>query len=168
MDPISLAMALAPFAPKIIKWVSGSDKAGEVAQKVVEVAEAVTGESGQQAVTALKADPALVVQFRQRLAEIEADIEKAYLQDRQHARATHRDHWMPWVLTMTLAVMVGLLVWALFKTPTPPENREVVYLIAGQLIGAFSTAVAYWLGSSRGSAMKQEDINRLLTATGSR
>jgi hypothetical protein len=161
MDPITLAMGLAQFAPQIIRWVSGSDKAGDVAKKVVEVAEVVTGHTGPEAIQALQADPALVIQFRQRLVEIEADIEKAYLQDRQHARATHRDHWMPWALTMTLAAMVGLMVMGLFMLPTPPENREVVYLIAGQLIGAFGTAVAYWLGSSRGSAQKQDLIERM-------
>ena len=157
-------MGLATFAPSIVRWVSGSDKAGEVAQKVVDVAEAVTGRQGDAAIEAMRADPALVIQFRQRIAEIEADIEKAYLQDRQHARAAHRDHWMPWVLTMTLAVMIGLLVAGLFMLPTPAENKEVVYLIAGQLIGAFSTAVAYWLGSSRGSAMKQNEINEVLNS----
>ncbi len=164
MDPITLAMGLATFAPSIVRWVSGSDKAGEVAQKVVDVAEAVTGRQGDAAIEALRADPSLVIQFRQRIAEIDADLEKAYLQDRQQARVTHRDHWMPWALTLTLAVMVGLMVGGLFMLPTPPENREVVYLIAGQLIGAFSTAVAYWLGSSRGSATKQDDINTMLSS----
>jgi hypothetical protein len=164
MDPITLAMGLATFAPQVVRWVSGSDKAAEVAQKVVDVAETVTGRAGPDAIEALKADPAMVIQFRQRLAEIGADIERAYLQDRQHARTTHRDHWMPWVLTLTLASMVGLMVGALFMLPTPPENREVVYLIAGQLIGAFSTAVAYWLGSSRGSHTKQGEINEVLAS----
>lgn len=161
MDPITLAMGLAQFAPQVVKWLSGSDKAEAVARQVVDVAEAVTGKVGAEAMMALQADPNLVLQFRERLAAIDADIEKAYLQDRQHARATHREHWMPWMLTLTLAGMVLLLVAGLFMLPTPPENREVVYLIAGQLIGAFSTAVAYWLGSSRGSAQKQVQIERL-------
>lgn len=164
MDPITLAMGLAQFAPGIVRLLSGSSKAGEVAQKVVDVAEAVTGHTGPAAIEALKADPALVIQFRQAMAEIDADLEKAYLADRQQARVAHRDHWMPWVLTLTLAIMVGLMVGGLFMLPTPPENREVVYLIAGQLIGSFATAVAYWLGSSRGSAMKQDDINTMLSA----
>lgn len=158
MDPISVAMGLAQFAPQIVRWVSGSGKAEEVARQVVGVAEAVTGRVGAESVAALQADPALVLQFRERMAAVEADLDRAYLLDRQHARSTHRDHWMPWALTLTLAVMVVLLVAGLFVLPTPPENREVVYLIAGQLIGAFGTAVAYWLGSSRGSLRKQEAI----------
>lgn len=158
MDPISVAMGLAQFAPQIVRWVSGSGKAEEVARQVVGIAEVVTGRAGAESVAELQADPALVLQFRERMAAVEADLDRAYLLDRQHARSTHRDHWMPWALTLTLAVMVVLLVAGLFVLPTPPENREVVYLIAGQLIGAFGTAVAYWLGSSRGSLRKQEAI----------
>jgi hypothetical protein len=161
MDPITLAMGLAQFAPQVIKWVSGSDKAADAAERVVQVAEAVTGRSGADAIGALHADPALVLQFRQAIAGIEAELDKAYLADVQHARQSHRDHWMPWALTLTLAAMVALMVAGLFMRGTPPENKEVVYLIAGQLIGAFSTAVAYWLGSSRGSAQKQDLIERL-------
>lgn len=164
MDPISIAMGLAQFAPQIIKWVSGSDKAEEAAQQVVDIAASVTGKRGSEALEAMQFDPKLALEFRKAVMDVQADLDKAYLGDVQHARAAHRDHWMPWVLTLTLALMVALLVTGLFAMPTPPENKEVVYLIAGQLIGAFGTAVAYWLGSSRGSAMKQDDINRALSS----
>lgn len=164
MDPITVAMGLAQFAPQIIKWVSGSDKAEQAAKQVVDIAQAVTGKRGNEALEAMNIDPKLAMDFRRAILEVEADLDQAYLADVQHARTTHRDHWMPWALTLTLAAMVSLLVAGLFALPTPPENKEVVYLIAGQLIGAFGTAVAYWLGSSRGSAMKQDDINRVLSA----
>ncbi len=42
MDPISIAFGLAQFAPQIIKWITGSDKAADAAEKVVDIAEAVT------------------------------------------------------------------------------------------------------------------------------
>lgn len=161
MDPITLAMGLAQFAPQVIKWVTGSPKAEEAAKQVVDIAQVVTGRSGNEALEALQFDPRLALDFRKAVMDVEADLDKAYLHDIQHARETHREHWMPWALTLTLAGMVGLLVAGLFALPTPPENREVVYLIAGQLIGAFGTAVAYWLGSSRGSAQKQNLIERL-------
>lgn len=161
---IALAMKLAQFAPSIIGLLSGSKKAESVAEKVVETAEIVTGLSGDDAVQAMAADPSLVLKFRERLVEIEADTEKAYLQDRQHARTTHREHWMPWALTLTLAAMVGFTIAGLIFIEIPMSNREVLYLIVGQLIGAFVTAVAYWLGSSRGSATKQNEINEVLSA----
>jgi hypothetical protein len=164
MDPITIAMGLSQFAPSIIKWVTGSSKAEEAAKQVVDIAAAVTGKRGNEALEALQFDPKLALDFRKAVMDVEADLDRAYLGDVQHARATHRDHWMPWVLTLTLAAMVALLVAGLFMYETPPANKEVVYLIAGQLIGAFATAVAYWLGSSRGSAIKQDEISRALSA----
>ena len=50
------------------------------------------------------------------------------------------------------------MVAALMLIDTPKSNESVIYLIAGQLIGAFATAVAYWLGSSRGSVNKQRAL----------
>lgn len=92
------------------------------------------------------------------LASLAAEQYQAQLLDVQQARSTHRDHWMPSVMTILLAAMVACLGAALFLLDTPAENKEVLYLIAGQLLGAFATAIAYWLGSSRGSAEKQRLI----------
>lgn len=89
------------------------------------------------------------------ISTLAAQQYQASLTDVQQARTTHQGHWMPAALTIGLAAMVMGLVAALFLVETPPDNKEVVYLIAGQLIGAFATAVAYWLGSSRGSVEKQ-------------
>ena len=81
MDPISIAFGLAQFAPQIIKWITGSDKAAEAAGQVVDIAETITGRTGPAALDALKADPALVLQFRQAVMASEADLDKAYLAD---------------------------------------------------------------------------------------
>lgn len=63
MDPITIALALSKFVPSIVKWIGG-DKAGTVAQKVVDVATTVTGKPADQAVAAIAADPALALQFQ--------------------------------------------------------------------------------------------------------
>jgi hypothetical protein len=92
------------------------------------------------------------------LAALAAQQYEAQLLDVQQARVAHREHWMPWALTIVLALMVAAMGVGLFVLDTPSENREVVYLLAGQLLGAFATAIAYWLGSSRGSAEKQRQL----------
>jgi len=71
---------------------------------------------------------------------------------------SRHSHWMPATLTLIIVAMVAGMVWLLLRMEAPPANKEVLYLIAGQVIGAFSTAVAYWLGSSRGSVEKQAQI----------
>lgn len=164
MDPITIAMGLAQFAPAIIRWVTGSEKSADAAKTVVGIAEAVTGKPGAEALETLQFKPELALEFRKAVMARETELDLAYLKDVQDARAAHRDHWMPALLTMTLALMIVLLFTGLFMLPTPPENKEVVYLIAGQLIGAFGTAVAYWLGSSRGSADKSAQQAEMMAA----
>ena len=118
--------------------------------------------SAQAVAEAVANDPEATVKLREvelRHSEVLATLAvqqaEAQLADVQQARTTHQGHWMPWVLTIVLAVMVASMGVGLFVLDTPAENREVVYLLAGQLLGAFATAIAYWLGSSRGSAEKQ-------------
>lgn len=109
---------------------------------------------------AIAADPQAAVTLREvelRHAETIAALMTADVQD---ARKAHATSWMPAAVTVMLVVMVSSMVGALMFLETPPANREVIYLIAGQLIGAFATAIAYWLGSSRGSALKQEALER--------
>lgn len=114
---------------------------------------------------ALKADPEwafkvmdLEKKHEQALKQLSLEEKKAELADTQQAREVHAQHWMPSALTFILAVMVSAIIAALVWIAIPESNREVIYLIVGQLIGAFSTAVAYWLGSSRGSAVKDGQI----------
>lgn len=60
-----------------------------------------------------------------------------------------RDH-----VTAVLAFMVFVLLIGLLFVEVPEGNKEILYLLAGAIIGAFGTAVSYWLGSSDGSAQK--------------
>ena len=46
----------------------------------------MTGRKGTEALDALKADPALVMQFRQAVMANETELDKAYLADRADAR----------------------------------------------------------------------------------
>jgi hypothetical protein len=69
MDPISIALGLAQFVPTIVRWIGGDD-AGDNAQKIVNVANAVTGNAGNP-VAAIGADPALQIQFQTQMAQLE-------------------------------------------------------------------------------------------------
>jgi hypothetical protein len=81
MDPITIAMGLAQFVPQIVKWIAG-DKAGNVASKVIAVAQQVTGKpTGDQALAALQADPSLVLQYREAVLAQEDDFEKLAVQN---------------------------------------------------------------------------------------
>ena len=67
-------------------------------------------------------------------------------------------HWMPSALTLVLALMVCGMFLALFLIPPSEAYGQVLIMIAGTVSGAFSTAVAFWLGSSQGSWEKQKTL----------
>jgi len=76
MDPITIAMGLAQFVPQIAKWITGSDKAEQVAQKAIDIAQTITGQpTGAAAVQALQADPTLVLQYRKAVLDQEVAFE---------------------------------------------------------------------------------------------
>lgn len=85
---IALAIALvAEIAPHLVKWIAG-DQAGERAEQIIGVAQQVTGlGDAEQAVAAVKADSALVLQFNQRMAELDLEY---YRQDTERFREIHQ------------------------------------------------------------------------------
>lgn len=167
-DPISIAMGLAQFAPQVIKWISGSDKAAEAAGKVVQIAEAVTGKQGPDAVEALKADPALVLQFRQAVMANETELDKAYLADRADARRRDiaitqagRYNWRGDLLALLAVVGLVLCVWFVARDTEMPERAvNAIMFVAGVLAAAVRDVYNFEFGSSRGSKSKDEVIAR--------
>lgn len=168
-DPLTLAFGLAKFAPKIIKWITGSDKAEKAAEKVVAIAESVTGRTGQDALDALGADPALVLQFRQSVMMNETDLDKAYLADRADARARDTEfvkagrvnHRADLLAFLAVGGLV-LCVWFVAKDSTLPERAvNAIMFCAGVLAAAVRDVYSFEFGSSRGSKEKDDLISKL-------
>jgi hypothetical protein len=84
--------------PQIVRWIGG-DKAGGVAQKVIDVAQQVTGQpSGDSALRALQADPNLVLQYRKAVLDQEVTFEQLAVQSAGDINGTMRaeaasEHW---------------------------------------------------------------------------
>lgn len=170
-------MGLAQFAPAIIKWVSGSDQAEQAASAVVDIAKQVTGRgTGEEALAALQADPALAVEYRKAVMASEADLDKAYLADRQDARRrdvalaeagvkNSRANWMVFMAAAgTICGFVGMCVLGYLKARHSAALNDGVF---GALLAQLSTITAYFglclrdafqfeFGSSRGSKDKDD------------
>ena len=56
--------------------------------------------------------------------------------------------------------IVGLFA-LIFTVNLPTNNKEMAYLLVGAFSGSFTTIIAFWFGSSQGSADKQEQLNKL-------
>ncbi len=173
MDPISIALGLAQFVPAITRWLGG-DKAGDVAQQVVNTAETVTGKTGQAAFDTITADSAAQLAFKQAMGAQADDLEKAYLADRASART--RDLGLAQsgrrnirADILAYAAIGGLisLIWVLLVHAIPEgPTRDILLILSGALVAIVKDVYGFEFGSSRGSEAKTEQITQLMGGTG--
>jgi hypothetical protein len=162
-------MGLAQFAPGIIKWITGSDKAADAASTIVGIAETVTGKQGPDALDAIKADPSLVLQFRTAVMANESDLDKAYLADRADARkrdaafiqAGTRNYRADGMFVLAVAMISGL-VWLVWKDPSINEYMKGIFtLVLGRFLGYLDNIYNFEFGSTRASKAKDVTIENL-------
>ena len=165
MDPISAALALAQFAPSILRFFGVGEKPIAVAEKVVEMAQSVTGAGSQgEAMKALAANPELAQKFNLAVIEADADLEKAALADVQDARKrdielrkltgggnTRADML---ILGAVLILLACLIVLIFFRKEIPGEAVGIISTIAGIAGACMRDAFSFEFGSSRGSKEK--------------
>jgi hypothetical protein len=171
MEPISIAMALAQFAPWLVKIITGSDKAADVAGRVVDVAKAVTGAAtGPAALEAIQADPDKIMAFRVAMEGKQAEFEQMYLVDRQDARARDieiaklgrrnvRADLM--VLLDVVGLIACLVVLCFFREKIPGEAIGLISTIAATFGLCLRDAHQFEFGSSRSSQAKDATISSL-------
>ncbi len=171
MDPITIALALAgQFAPSIIKYFTNSDTAGAVAGQVIDIAKTVTGKgTPDEAMEALKADPALAIQFKTAVMANDADLEKAYLADRQNARGRDvaivqagRYNLRADLLAFFAVAGLVLCVYFIARDAALPERAvNAIMFVAGVLASAVRDVYGFEFGSSRSSQAKDATISNL-------
>lgn len=163
--PIALALQLAALiGPHVVRAVS-SDKAGDVAQEVLDAAVAVTGaEDPAKALEALRGNGQLVYEFRVKLLELEQRAYELELADRQSAReaevgklkAGYPDKRKDVLSTIAILALAGLAYAVVFYEIGQGPGRDLLFMLAGALIAVVRDVYAYEFGSSRSSAEKTE------------
>lgn len=167
MPIVQAALALAQFAPSIMRFFGAGEPSTAVAQKVVDIAQAVTGsQTPEEALAAMRQNAEIAQQFNLAVLNADTELEKACLADRQDAR--NRDIEIRKLTggTNTRAdVMVGgavvgliacLVVLVFFRGDIPGEVVGIVSTIAGIFGACLRDAFQFEFGSSRGSRMKDE------------
>ncbi len=139
MDPITIAMGLAQFVPQIAKWLTGSDKAASVAQKVIDIAQTVTGQpTGDAALKALQADPTLVLQYREAVLAQEVQFQQLAVQNAADINKTMQsesaaDHWPTYTWRPMIGFAVGFNTFA---------SSVLVLIVFGPLLFNVAPAAA--------------------------
>jgi len=170
MPLIPIAMALAQFAPGIIKLLTGSEKAEEVASQVVGIAQTVTCTTEpEEALAAIKADPNKVLEFQQAMSAQQVDLEKAYLADVADARhrdvelaqAGFRNHRANILAAAALSLVVGCLVVVVWQSDANDFVKATITLILGRALGWVQQLFSFEFGSTRSNKAKDDTINKL-------
>jgi uncharacterized membrane protein YdbT with pleckstrin-like domain len=173
---IPLAISL---APEIAQWLFG-EKAEATTQAVANVVQTVTGASdaaGAEAV--LSRDPQAAAQLRLQLAQLAAQAQQAARQaelddmaarfkDTADARAqtvalanskSMIAYGAPGVSVVVLATFGVVMTLALTRA-MPPGSETILNMLLGTLAAMATSVVSYWVGSSAGSARKDERLAR--------
>lgn len=170
MPLIPIAMALAQFAPGIIKLLTGSEKAEEVASQVVGIAQTVTGTgTPEEALAAIKADPNKVLEFQQAMSAQQVDLEKAYLADVASARerdvelakAGQANHRANILVAAAILLVIGCLVVVVWQTDANDFVKATITLILGRALGWVEQIFSFEFGSTRSNKAKDDTINKL-------
>jgi len=173
----ALLPLLLTIAPEIARLIAG-DFGGKAATAVAAAVRTITGtEDPAAAAAALAADPAKAADLRIALAKIAADADAAerqanldemrsQLADVAGARQAtvalaasgSRIAWGAPVVSVVVVVgFVGAFAALIFgPTATDPGRAAMLNILVGSLSAGWTAVLGYWLGSSAGSAAKND------------
>lgn len=164
----ALIPVVASLAPTLMRHLAG-DRAGEIAEQVSTAVQSVVGTDDPEQVALAMQDPARAADLRLELARIEADAEterlRLVLADVASARAQTVDlaragspiaYGALGVSAVVMALFAAVVLGPMWGYPAPAD--ATVRLLEYCLIAC----VGYWLGSSAGSARKDEALRGLV------
>lgn len=100
-------------------------------------------------------------QHKERLTELSLQTLQTELKDKANARNTHKDSKMPAIITIGLSLLGALLTWGLFNIEIPAANRDVAYMLFGQIVTLWAASVTYWVGTTRSSSDKTKMLKTI-------
>jgi hypothetical protein len=130
------------------------------ASTVDDVATAVMGAKPEQLAALKMAE----LDFKLRMQELgfktETDILTITAADRADARKTYAatGSRVPAMLTCFVVGAFTTTLILLLKFDVPATNRDIVVYMIGQLSGGFTSALAFWLGTTKDSGKKTDGI----------
>lgn len=145
---IPIALALAEFVPNITKWITGSEQAGEVAEKVISIAKEVTGkETPDAAIAELKANPELVLSYRKAVLDQAVEIDRIAAGVIKEVNETMRveataDRWPTYSWRPFIGFSFGFYINSLWLLPlfgqTPVIMSPDAVMAVGGILGVAS------------------------------
>ena len=167
--PIATTLA-SEFLPDLVGRLVGKD-AEKVAEKVVTVASSLTGTNiaseadGIEAIKKFRANPDLQIELQMQLSHERLESARIHAQDRISARymagRSSLHAWAVCAMSVLIVIGFGIMLWLILGNPIPMGNNEIIYILLGTLAAAFTQVCNFWLGSSRSSQDKTNQITEL-------
>ncbi|MBI2313566.1 MAG: hypothetical protein HYU77_13785 [Betaproteobacteria bacterium] len=165
MDPFTIALGLAQFAPSIMRFFGAGERPVAVAEKLVGMAQAVTGaQTPEAALEAMRQNAQFQHDFQMAVLKENTALEQLYLADRQSARArdvevrrlnqgsnTRADLML---ISAFVAVVVIAAILALGQVDPGSAVAGFLFSVGGMFARNIGTAFDFEFGSSRGSKEK--------------
>ena len=126
------------------------DATGVDINNVAELQSVVESATPEQMLQIKQADNA----FKIRMRELDNELVATELGDLQNARKHHADSKMPAVIFVVLTIGLFAFVAFLLHSAVPPENARVIDMIFGAYLTAWISSVAYFVGTTRSSSVK--------------
>lgn len=155
---IPIAIQLAQFAPAILRYFGVGENNVQVAEKVIETAQIVTGTlKPEAAIEALKASSELQMQFQDRILDRQQELERLYYADVADARkrdaairvAGQRNYRADSMYILSV-IVVAIIFYAVWTKPDINEwIRGVVTLLLGRFLGYLDQIFNFEFGTTR-------------------
>ena len=171
---LSTALKLLQFVPEVLGLFDNKrgQAATEAMNKVTEVAEALTGKSGDDAVKALSANPQLAFEFKMAVMADKHVHEQLQAEDLKNARDAYKVHHeqadevaksimgrnLPTVFFLVLCNIFAVMYARYIELPGElvAVISNLIGVVIGQLLSERQSVVGFFFGSSLGSKMKNK------------
>ena len=149
IDPISIAIGLAKFAPSIVGWFAG-DKAEEGVQKALDIAQSITGTSDpESALKELENNQEFALKFQTAVmshekAMAEEETKRIQAVNETMQAESKSEHWMQWSWRPFNGFMFGITLFMNYAFPqiinmflrtwgTSDKDGSYALLVAGEI-----------------------------------
>lgn len=168
MDPVTIALALAQFAPSLLRFLGVGDTSVAAATKAIEVATSVTGTtSSVDALKVVQENKEAQAQFNTQILAQQTALEEAYLSDRSGARQRdvqlvtalgHSNFRADILAYVSIAGLIAIMYTTLFVQVPAGAAHDIILLLAGSLVAIVKDVYGFEFGSSRSSKDKDAVI----------
>lgn len=167
---IPALLALANFAPLLVKYLGAGETTEKIATAAVDLAHTITGSSTpEEAIAKMKASSELQVRFQEAVMENSRKWDEMYLQDTQNARARDielrkvgdKNHRANLLVAATFIIVIVCFAVVVWMSELNEYTKGIITLILGRALGWVEQIMSFEFGTTRSSKKKDDTIESL-------